>query len=122
MRLVLWVSVSVLFSVPLCAAQNHGLRTSASEKEKNLGKRIFFQRCSLCHLGQPTKYETFGPLLYGEVIAARGDEVVRKKIMDGSPAMPGFKYTLTSTDVDSIIAYLKTVRKQDVDHTAAPQQ
>jgi streptogramin lyase len=97
------------------ATQNNGLKTSFSET-KQIGKGLFFQRCSFCHLGMPTKYQTYGPLLDREVIAERGDEAVRERIMDGSPAMPGFKYSLKSGDVDSIVAYLKTVRREDVVH------
>jgi mono/diheme cytochrome c family protein len=69
----------------------------------------------------PTKYETYGPLLYREVIAERGDEAVREKIMDGSSSMPGFKYSLKPSEIDSIVAYLKTVKKEDVVHNSSKQ-
>jgi mono/diheme cytochrome c family protein len=74
------------------------------------GKKLFVQRCSLCHdlLGQPAT-TTVGPWIDGEVVKARGDEAVRQKIMNGSRAMPGWRYTFDQTQVDSIVAYLKTV-------------
>jgi len=101
-------------------AQNNSVRTSLPEPEK-IGKRLFFQSCSFCHLGMPTKYQTYGPLLDREVIAGLGDEAVRKKIMDGSRAMPGFKYGFESRDIDSLIAYLKTVKKEDLVHKSSNQ-
>lgn len=74
------------------------------------GKKLFVQRCALCHdlLGQPAS-TTVGPWIDGVVLKARGDEAVRLKIMDGSPRMPGWRHTLQPEQVDAVIAYLKTV-------------
>jgi mono/diheme cytochrome c family protein len=119
MRLVLWLFALMFVPASLWAAPNNDGRTP-SETE-NVGKRLFFQRCSLCHLGMATKFKTYGPLLYGERMTELGDDAVRTKIMGGSVAMPGFKYALKSDEVDSIIAYLKTVKKADVDHGPTKQ-
>ena len=71
------------------------------------GKKLFLQRCSICHLpGLPT-YKTYAPLLDGKIIAAKGEPEVREYILHGSPRMPGFQYTLEQADIDEIIAYLK---------------
>lgn len=74
------------------------------------GKKLFVQRCALCHdlLGQPAT-TTVGPWIDGEVVKARGEDAVRQKIADGSPRMPGWRYTLEARQIDSVIAYLKTV-------------
>jgi mono/diheme cytochrome c family protein len=74
------------------------------------GKKLFVQRCALCHdlLGQPAT-TTVGPWIDGEVVKARGDEAVRQKIANGSQRMPGWRYTLEARQIDSVIAYLKTV-------------
>ena len=74
------------------------------------GKKLFVQRCALCHdlLGQPAT-TTVGPWVDGEVLKARGEAAVRQKILDGSPRMPAWKYTLDAAQVDAVIAYLKTV-------------
>jgi mono/diheme cytochrome c family protein len=90
------------------AAQSVGSGKSLSETEK-AGRRMFVDRCSVCHLGVPPKNETYGPFLNRALIAAVGEDEVRKKIMDGSQKMPGWKYVFTPADVDKIIAYLKTV-------------
>ena len=71
------------------------------------GKKLFVQRCSVCHLpGLPT-YEAYGPLLDRGRLAPKSDEVVRRAILNGSQRMPGFKYTLQTDEVDVIVAYLK---------------
>jgi mono/diheme cytochrome c family protein len=73
------------------------------------GKKLFVQRCALCHdlLGQPAT-TTVGPWLDVETVK-RGEEAVRQKIVNGSRRMPAWKYTLAPEQIDSVIAYLKTV-------------
>ena len=74
------------------------------------GKKLFVQRCALCHdlLGQPAT-TTVAPWVDGTIVKARGDEAVRQRIMNGSPRMPAWRYTLDAGQIDSVIAYLKTV-------------
>jgi mono/diheme cytochrome c family protein len=74
------------------------------------GKKLFIQRCALCHdlLGQPAT-TTVGPWIDGTVVKARGDEAVRQKIMNGSQRMPAWRHTLQPQQIDSVISYLKTV-------------
>ena len=45
---------------------------------------------------------------------ARGgrDDVLRQVIADGTPNMPGFKHQFEPTQIDAIVAYLKTVPPQ----------
>ena len=73
------------------------------------GKKLFVQRCSLCHdlLGQPST-TTVGPWLDVETVK-RSEDAVRQKIMNGSRRMPAWKYTLAPPQIESIVAYLKTV-------------
>lgn len=74
------------------------------------GKRLFVQRCALCHdlLGQPAT-TTVGPWVDQTTVKTRGEAAVRQKIMDGSRRMPGWKYTFDAQQVDAVIAYMKTV-------------
>jgi mono/diheme cytochrome c family protein len=74
------------------------------------GKKLFVQRCALCHdlRGQPAT-TTVGPWIDREVVKARGDAAVRQKITQGSPRMPAWQYTLEPPQIDAVIAYLKTV-------------
>ena len=74
------------------------------------GRALWLQRCAYCHdgLGTPT-YRTMGPWIDAARLQALGEARVRAKIADGSPRMPGFKYTLDQEDVDQLLAFLKTV-------------
>ena len=80
------------------------------------GEKLFLQRCSLCHLGVPPFFKTYAPLLHKEVVATMGEDAMQKIIMDGSPKMPAWKYSLRPADIDNILAYLKTVTKEEVSH------
>ena len=42
------------------------------------GKKLFVQRCSVCHLPALPSYTTYGPVLSGSVISALGDEAARE--------------------------------------------
>jgi len=74
------------------------------------GKKLFVQRCSVCHLPALPSYSTYGPVLSGDFIISLGDTFVYEQIMRGSSRMPGYQYTLTSTEIDQIIGYLKTLQ------------
>jgi mono/diheme cytochrome c family protein len=117
MGIVFQVFVLALILLKPMAAQTVSAK-GLSEEEKP-GLKLFLQRCAVCHLGLPPRYQRYGPVLHKELIAARGDEAVRKKIMEGSQLMPGFQYTLKPADVDRIVTYLKVVSKEAV--TVAPQ-
>ena len=80
-----------------------------SEAERK-GKGMFQQRCSLCHL--PRSYDddsTYGPKLSAATVTGK-EAGVRALIRQGTPNMPGFQHGLTPDEIDSIIAYLKTVK------------
>ena len=73
------------------------------------GKKLFVQRCSVCHLPALPSYKAYGPLLDGALIEERGDDTERQQIAQGSARMPGFQYTLSATEIDQIVSYLKTL-------------
>ncbi len=74
------------------------------------GKKLFVQRCALCHdlLGQPA-LTTFGPWVDAQTVETRGEASVRQTILNGTRRMPGWRYTLAPTQIDQLIAYLRTV-------------
>jgi mono/diheme cytochrome c family protein len=112
MRTLVFLSLSTLFLTQSQFAQTApGKPVTDAEKT---GQKLFFQRCSVCHMGTATAYRLYGPPLYDDVVKASGDEAVRKKILDGSPAMPAWKYTFKPAEVDKIIAFMKTLTKDDV--------
>jgi mono/diheme cytochrome c family protein len=73
------------------------------------GKKLFVQKCSVCHLPALPSYTAYGPLLDNNVVADRGEDAVREQIKGGSPRMPGFQYTLSSPEIEQIVGYLKTL-------------
>ena len=111
MKFLTWPILLTLLVPPSQAAQNMPASQPSSDAEKT-GEKLFFQRCSVCHLGTPPRYQAYGPLLDQELVASRGEDSVRNRILEGSPKMPGWKYSFKAVDVDNILAYLKTVKKQ----------
>jgi mono/diheme cytochrome c family protein len=71
------------------------------------GKKLFVQKCSVCHLPALPSYTAYGPLLDNNVIADRGEESVREQIERGSAKMPGFQYQLSPVEIEGIVGYLK---------------
>jgi mono/diheme cytochrome c family protein len=76
-----------------------------------LGRRLFQQRCAVCHTESTPGANRYGPILYKELIAGNED-TMREFISNGSKGkMPGFKYGLTAPEIDAIVEYLKTVSR-----------
>jgi mono/diheme cytochrome c family protein len=78
------------------------------------GEGLFLQRCSICHLPRKLKFGSppvIGPILNGQFKDANPDQmkVLRGFILKGGPDMPGFQYGLDASEVDELIAYLKTI-------------
>ncbi len=65
------------------------------------GRRVFLQKCLTCH-------ERSAPALDREALARIGDTAFRDKTLKGSRQMPGFQYAMETTELDQIVAYLKT--------------
>ena len=73
------------------------------------GKKLFVQRCSVCHLPALPSYSAYGPVLDGNMIAELGEHMVRNQLLRGSARMPGFQYTLSPAEIDETLDYLKTL-------------
>lgn len=73
------------------------------------GKKLFLQRCSVCHLPGMASYSAYGPVLGSKNVVSLGKATVRDRIMHGSAKMPGFQYTLKAGEIDAIVEYLKIV-------------
>ncbi|MGH6693406.1 MAG: c-type cytochrome [Gammaproteobacteria bacterium] len=89
------------------------VRSAASPTAIESGKKLFVQRCSVCHLpplgpGQP---QSIARSLTGLIKSTETEASARQIILRGLPSrMPGFQYGLTSEEVDSIVAYLRTLK------------
>jgi mono/diheme cytochrome c family protein len=89
-----------------------------TSQEKS-GEYLFFQRCSLCHVPQYSKTSAVSDLppvfislngLFKDADPGM-DATARSFILNGTQRMPGFKYGLKTEEIDSLIAYLKTLAK-----------
>ena len=72
------------------------------------GRQLLAQSCGICHLVPSMGAKTYGPLLHKGTDGG-SDEAMRAIIANGTERMPAFKYYLSPSDVDAIIAYVRTV-------------
>jgi mono/diheme cytochrome c family protein len=73
---------------------------------QKLGQRLFEQSCGVCHTRPTLVSGLYGPALSKEA-AGGHEDVVRDVIGNGTPRMPGFKYTYDATQIAAITDYLK---------------
>lgn len=98
----------VFFGASLLAQQMP--RNGDLKPTEVLGRRVFQQRCGVCHTAPAITSGIYGPVLYKDLVEGN-EESVRRFIQNGSKRMPGFKYGLGPSEIDAVIAYLKTVPK-----------
>ena len=85
---------------------------SGLNDQQKKGENLFLQNCPLCHINSNQK-KRLGiptPQLKGLFKNPTSEDAVRRVILQGIPTrMPGFQYDLDTKQIDSIIAYLKTL-------------
>ena len=86
--------------------------TSAAQVNLNArqmhGRQLLTQNCNVCHLPQDPGAPTYGPTL--NKASANGDDTLMRQVIEnGLVKMPGWKYTLSKSDIDDVIAYIKTI-------------
>jgi mono/diheme cytochrome c family protein len=105
--LLLGTSAILASTLPL-RAQRPAASLNDTQKD---GRRIFQQRCAVCHTLPTVVSKRYGPALYKEIVQDNDDNI-RQVILEGREGlMPGFQYGLKRAEVDSIIEYLKTVER-----------
>jgi mono/diheme cytochrome c family protein len=105
--------------LPHLPAQAQSLSSaSALNPQQRTGRRLFLQNCALCHLSRPDnpKSTAVGSAYGGDLTGLfkgqkpMAEEAVQAFILRGLPKkMPGFQYGLKPQEIDSIMAYLKTL-------------
>ena len=118
-RKALWIGVILPFIAASPFAQSGAKagaeQTAKASPEIEQGKKIFGERCAICHFSQSTE-KKIGPGLRG--IYGRGKFANSKKVDDaslrawietGGKDMPGFRDTLKNGDVRALLAYIKTL-------------
>jgi mono/diheme cytochrome c family protein len=112
------VILTVAFIVPLAilSAENGKKEAPASQTTLDEGLQVFKKNCNLCHF--PDKADKkMGPGLKGlfslkelpESHKPADEKTIRDQIVNGSKKMPGFAKKLSPEQVDSLMAYLKTL-------------
>ncbi len=103
MKLNAWIALILLAGVSqsVCAADH------LNERQK-LGRRLFEQSCGVCHTRPTLVSGMYGPELSKESAGGRED-AMREIISNGTPRMPGFKYTYNADQIAAIAAFLKTM-------------
>ena len=101
--------VSLIFGAFVWAGE--APQTKSLTAQQQLGRRIFQQRCAVCHTQPMVISKQYGPFLSRDKVVGR-EGSVRSTIMDGETGlMPGFRYGMEPSQVEAIIEYLKTVEK-----------
>ena len=93
------------------SAQQSSSRASLSPAQL-AGKKLFLQRCSICHLPplnvpQDPDPKPYGPLLSGFLRGEEKESRARHILLKGTSLMPGYQYGLQSKQIDALMEYLK---------------
>ena len=96
------VVAATLFVVPVSAQQ------TAVSAEVAEGRRVFHQKCALCHVAGTIGEQPYGPRL-SRAQVDKSEDGVRQIIRAGTARMPGFQYTLDAPKIAAVIAFLKTL-------------
>lgn len=103
-----------IFPLAASAQQTSTQQTSTDKPQLNdvqkLGRRVFEQRCGICHAPARAGFVMYGPYLYKDLVNGNED-AIKEMIRTGTSKMPGFKYGLQPSEIDAIVEYLKTVPK-----------
>jgi mono/diheme cytochrome c family protein len=103
------VSLLFAFSLAVPAQQDKTNSTVTLNDVQILGRRVFQQRCAICHTESTPGARRYGPILYRELVDGNED-TIREFIANGSKGkMPGFKYGLEAPEINAIVEYLKTL-------------
>jgi mono/diheme cytochrome c family protein len=74
------------------------------------GRRIFQQKCAVCHLPIVSSGQQPYARPLSRAVVERSEERARQTIANGvAQQMPGFRHTLRPAQIDQLIEYLKTV-------------
>jgi mono/diheme cytochrome c family protein len=112
--------VAIAAVVVLAAANASAQQPQLNDTQK-LGQSLFVQSCGVCHLKPLLGAPQFAPVLSRES-ASGNEDAMRQVIANGTPRMPGFKYTFNDTQIAAIASYLKTVAPQAAPPPAATKR
>ena len=82
-----WTTALALVLWPIAAAAQ-----PVGSDQTMLGMRLFNQSCRVCHTKPQLVSPQYAPVLSMNTLGGKAD-VMREVISNGTPRMPGFKYT-----------------------------
>ena len=110
-RPLLFAAWALLVPVQIAAQTPGGVPQTDQQKS---GEAIFYRKCTFCHVISNQKKALVPQFISrSELVGFWKDpliteQAVREVIMKGIPGrMPSWQYTLTSQELDDLIAYLK---------------
>ena len=114
-RICIWIFAACLLAGALRLPAQQASRTPQLSERELAGKKLFLQRCSICHMPPLNTPEDpdpkpYGPKLNGFVRDQATEDRARQAILNGTPRMPGFQYGLSKGEIDLIIGYLKVFK------------
>lgn len=112
---------AAIAAVVVLAAANASAQQPQLNDSQKLGQSLFVQSCGVCHLKPQLNSPQFAPTLSRDS-ASGNEDAMRQVIANGTPRMPGFKYTFSDTQIAAIASYLKTVAPQTAAAPAATKR
>ena len=106
--------IALALVAPPALAQN----LDATQRQ---GQHLFNQSCRVCHAKPQLNSAQYGPTL-SKNSASGNPKGMHDVIANGTPRMPGFKYTFNETQIAAIASYLKTVAPQAAPAPAATKR
>ncbi len=97
-----------LTALVVLAAFSQAAAAAEVDEQQNLGQRLFETSCGICHTRPTLLAGMYGPELNKDTAGGRED-VIRDVVTNGTPRMPGFRYTYNPDQIAAIAAYVKTL-------------
>jgi mono/diheme cytochrome c family protein len=122
MERTVFISLLMLTGMSLSAWAQQPDSTAKLSRTQIEGRLLFNQHCGVCHT-QPTILSPYyGPALSKDLVGGGNDAAVRQFISEGTDRMPGFRLSLTPSQIDAIVQYLTTVPPPSANQTSKPAQ
>ncbi|HET9088069.1 MAG TPA: cytochrome c [Acidobacteriaceae bacterium] len=104
-------------STPLVTAAAVLMMFSSAGYAQDSGDTLFQSRCQMCHGPDgkgdtPTGKAFHVPNLHDPAVAKMTDDDLKNVITKGKNKMPAFGTRLTPPQIDSLVAYIRTMQKQ----------
>jgi mono/diheme cytochrome c family protein len=105
----------IVFLAVAAQCQTANNASGGDSNSVQAGEQVFKDNCAVCHSIKPNE-KIVGPSLYGEMSGTPPkltEAQVRKVVLEGLGKMPDFKDVLDSSDLDHLLAYLRTLKPPD---------